>query len=237
MPQPAVARAPAGRPGSGVASLQSGVPSGSPRFVRHLGAAPAVGPGERRARRASRTRRAGSGCARSSSPRSGWVEESPVVPSPSRRGSVTKDRSTTTGTIAVVALPRKVVVGVWSGTRERVPPRLSTTQRRHDHSRSCAPPRPSGRRRRECGVRAVLECRHWFLRRWAPRSTHRKTPARVASQLSTAVASTSMRRSGSPSAATPMRVIGFSGSIPAVAAARMAPSPSAAILSGVQSTT
>ena len=122
--------------------------------------------------------------------------------------------------------------------RERARRALSTRlQRSPDASRSSPPTTPFGRRRRGCGVRAVLECRHCSFARRLLRSTHRKTPARVASQLSTAVASTSMRRSGSPSAATPMRVIGFSGSIPAVAAARMAPSPSAAILSGVQSTT
>lgn len=56
-------------------------------------------------------------------------------------------------------------------------------------------------------------------------------------QLMTAVASTSMRRSGSANAATPMPVSGDSGAaIPSLVDARVTPSANLPILSGVQST-
>jgi hypothetical protein len=70
-------------------------------------------------------------------------------------------------------------------------------------------------------------------RRVSGGSSAAPAPAR---QSRTAVASTSTRRSGAASEATPMPVIGAAGATPSVAAARAMPSPSAGIMSGLKPT-
>ena len=115
--------------------------------------------------------------------------------------------------------------------------RAETLRRAHETSRTRpevrGPGRPAAQRLPLKPARTGLRTRPAGVRRPAARPATAARPR----QSSTAVASTSTSRSGSPRAATPSRVIGLTGSTPSFAAARFTPSPSSGIFSGLQSTT